>query len=787
MRAKLGLAAIIGLATLSTLVACGGKSSSLPAFQPASHAAADGAARTKASYQAYSAAVLADAPLVYYRTNETSGTTAADSSGHSYSGTYGSSVTLGGTALVTGDAAPTFPGGTSSSAKVLKSPTSSALAVTGAMSVEFWVNVPSSVTTTKILFTQPFSNGASYYPVYVSLDNGSPAYFTVQLNTTNGVVATYPTAVLGAKNHVVLTWTGSTLTAYVNGTSAGTATGSGSLTNYASPYTGFTVGGPVDAHAAFAGQVGEFALYNTALSSTRVSAHYNAAVNADPSPPPSSYAGIVLADNPLAYYRTNESSGTTATDASGHGYNGTYGSSVTLGGTGFVPGDTAPSFPGGTSSSAKVLKSPASSALALTGSMSVEFWVNVPSSVTSTQILFTQPFSNGNSYYPVYVSLDNGSPAYFTVQLNTTGGVVATYPTAVLGAKNHVVLTWNGSTLTAYVNGVSSSTATGSGSLTNFASPYTGFTVGGPVDAHTGFTGALGEFAIYNSVLPAARVLAHYNAGSGSSSSGGTLVWQTGGGTLGQYDLPSTSDGQCSGVGPVINGNNATFTSLRNTSTTYSYNGHTYSGASTCYRNQMNPRDPSTGTNSLLVPGNHYTFTFQTVVTFNGNTLYQGASSGGLAADIPAIVWQTHSYGGSGSPCDLLVIGNTFVAYSNGVTKYGTVSQGGLPTWNFHTCDESDYSGNAYNSPDTLYDGEVDNWQIDITAQIQGQSGGYIVVQRNGSVVYNAASHICDNSTSDCFWNFGAYTFYYETTEEPPGWNNAGITVQFNNMKLVKT
>lgn len=785
MRAKLAFAAVIGLA----LAACGGRSSSLPAHSQASqsHAAVTGADRTKSGIQLYSAAVLADSPLVYYRMNEASGTTATDSSGHGYNGTYGSSVVLGNSALVAGDASPTFPGGTASSAKVLKSSTNSALAPTGAMSAEFWIMIPATTSGTKILWTQSFSNGNSYYPAYIALNGGTNPSFTVQINTNGGVLAAYPAAVKNAKNHVVLTWTGSVLTAYVNGVASSGGSGTGPLVNYASPYAGFTVGGPGDAHTGFAGTIGEFALYGTALSAARVTAHYNAALATDPTPPPSSYSGTVLADSPVAYYRMNETSGTTATDSSGHGYNGTFGSSVALGGAGLVPGDTAPTFPGGTASAATILRSPSNSALAPTGSLSVEFWVNVPSSVTTnSQILFTQSFADGNSNYPSYISLDSGTPPYFTVQINTANGVVAAYPAAVLGAKNHVVLTWNGSTLTGYVNGVVADSATGSGTIVNYASPYAGLTVGGPGDAHTGFAGAVGEFAIYNTALSAARVQAHYNAGTSGST--GTTVWQTGGGTVGQYLLPTPGDGQCAGVGPVINGNNATFTSLRNTNTTYVYNGNTYNGASTCYRNQLNPVDPNTGTNFLLNIGAHYTFTFQTVVTFNGNYVYTGTPDGGIGVDLPAIVWQTHSYGGDGQDCDGLVLQNTYAAYVNGVTKYGVIPDpgGGQAIWDFRTCDESDFTGNAYYSNDTLHDGEVDNWQIDITAQIQPQSGGSVVVQRNGSVVYNAPSHICDASIPNCFWNFGAYTFYYHTTEEPPGWNNAGITVQFNNMKLVK-
>ncbi len=118
----------------------------------------------------------------------------------------------------------------------------------------------------------------------------------------------------------------------------------------------------------------------------------------------------------------------------------------------------------------------------------------------------------------------------------------------------------------------------------------------------------------------------------------------------------------------------------------------------------------------------------------------------------------------------------------NGITQYGTVGQGGQPVWNFRTCDDSVTTG--YWSPDTLHDGEADNWQINITAETQGSSGGSIVVWRNGILVYDKPNHVCDNSTQYCWWNFGPYTFYYNSSEEPPGWNNAGITVQYNDMTL---
>jgi Tectonin domain len=275
----------------------------------------------------------------------------------------------------------------------------------------------------------------------------------------------------------------------------------------------------------------------------------------------------------------------------------------------------------------------------------------------------------------------------------------------------------------------------------------------------------------------------------------GTLVWQTGSGSqTGQattdVDLP---DGQCESPPPVVSGNDVSFTVLRNTAGTYVWPPSTppKGGASTCWRNQMNPIDASTGTNWMFTLGAKYTFLFQTVVTLNGNTAFVDPSAdGGLAVDIPAILWQTHGYSDTqhpnAGPCDTLVIDNTWKAYYNGVTKYGTVSQPGNAVWGFHTCDDASYGSTSYLSSDFIYDGEADNWRIDVTAQIGGQSGGSVVVRRNGVIVYNQPSHVCDSYTPKCWWNFGPYMFYWDNSEEPPGWNNNGVTVQFKNMRLYR-
>ena len=94
------------------------------------------------------------------------------------------------------------------------------------------------------------------------------------------------------------------------------------------------------------------------------------------------YRSQVLADEPLAYWRLGEPSGTSAADASGNGNTGTYGGSPTLGATGALAGDTdtATSFDGVNDN----VSVPNNAALNLNGSFSIEFWAKQTSFTNTT-------------------------------------------------------------------------------------------------------------------------------------------------------------------------------------------------------------------------------------------------------------------------------------------------------------------------------------------------------------------------------------------------------------------
>ena len=81
--------------------------------------------------------------------------------------------------------------------------------------------------------------------------------------------------------------------------------------------------------------IARVAVYNSALSGTRIAAH--AAATTD-----SAYDTAVLADSPVAFYKLSESSGANAADSSGNGSTGTYsGTGVTLQQTGPLTGAIA--------------------------------------------------------------------------------------------------------------------------------------------------------------------------------------------------------------------------------------------------------------------------------------------------------------------------------------------------------------------------------------------------------------------------------------------------------------
>jgi hypothetical protein len=219
---------------------------------------------------------------------------------------------------------------------------------------------------------------------------------------------------------------------------------------------------------------------------------------------PASYASVVGADRPVGWWRLGESSGTTAANQTG-GSAGTYAGGVTLGQPSLLATDMANTAVAFNGSSGRV-SIPASTALNFTNAFSLEAWIK-PTSLPASGV-FRSVLTKAESYSLQF----NGPRLEFTIIQNGTRRRLQT-PTGTIaaGGTYQVVGTYDGTTQRLYVNG----TQVASAALTGPASVTTrGLYVGSWDGASEFFSGTIDESAVYNAVLSAAQVSAHYRAGT---------------------------------------------------------------------------------------------------------------------------------------------------------------------------------------------------------------------------------------------------------------------------------
>jgi hypothetical protein len=202
-------------------------------------------------------------------------------------------------------------------------------------------------------------------------------------------------------------------------------------------------------------------------------------------------AGLVLS------FGFNEGSGSTVTDSSGTGNNGTT-SSTTWNSTGKF--GKALSF-NGTSSWVTVNDS---NSLDLTNGMTLEAWVK-PSSLAdwSTVIMKQQ---TGGLVYSLYAATDVGVPSTF---IFTTAEQSQDGPAALpLNTWTHLAATYDGANLRLYVNGnqVASKAQTGNIKVSGAA-----LRIGGNSSFGEYFKGLIDEVHVYNRALSQAEIQTDMN------------------------------------------------------------------------------------------------------------------------------------------------------------------------------------------------------------------------------------------------------------------------------------
>ena len=219
-----------------------------------------------------------------------------------------------------------------------------------------------------------------------------------------------------------------------------------------------------------------------------------------------SYSAEVLADSPLAYWKLDETSGTSAADSSGNGKTGTYEGSPTLGVAPLISVGTSVTFGAGKD----VAVASSFSIPTATSPFTFEAWIKT-TTTADRPIIAGRNSASGNA--DLTLSVQNGNLYVLTRDSSGGGLLKLTSPGTVNdGAAHHCVATRNSSKLwTLYIDG--SSVTTGSDTMgtgvTNLDLAYIAFEGRNLVY----FDNTIDEVAVYQTALSAARVLAHYNAG----------------------------------------------------------------------------------------------------------------------------------------------------------------------------------------------------------------------------------------------------------------------------------
>jgi len=475
----------------------------------------------------YYGAVLLDSPIGYWRLGESSGTSAADSSGNGLTGTYENTPTLGvtGPHVQDSNTAVTFASASSEDVTI----PDNALFDTASISVEAW-------------FKSTDTDG-----IIVGKSDGSYRGYTLQINTskirwlhvTAASATVFDLFETGASNdgawhHVVGTWDGTTGTGkvklYVDGVLNGTAT-AGAGTNLNNAHVVGIAGVPSVGNY-LDGTIDEVAIYTHVLSANRVRLHYSAskmlmqrgtvlpylrsprslAAQIDPYKGRSSVSSLVvvlddisnyqtevLVDSPAVFLRLGELYGTAAQDTGPNNLEGTYVGDLLLGESGALTGnaDTAVTLDGSTQ-----YVTVADNALIDHGdTFTLECWAKFDSVGAGTDPLFDK----GTNGYYLY-----RSTASLILAKKGTADIVTASVSLTAGAWTYIVATKSGATVRLYINGTD---VTGSVSNQTCASTATALFLGQDSGATTWLAGSLDEVAVYPTALSGGAVKAHYESG----------------------------------------------------------------------------------------------------------------------------------------------------------------------------------------------------------------------------------------------------------------------------------
>lgn len=230
------------------------------------------------------------------------------------------------------------------------------------------------------------------------------------------------------------------------------------------------------------------------------------------------YENAILADNPVHYWRFEETSGTTANATAGT-RNGTYQGGYTLGQTSASPNLGNAVRLDGQNGTQIGLGTPIHPG----NSISVEAWFNLDTNSTN---LYSPIIARFDGSYELDINYSNFPPglsqgrANMVVNSTTRGGFAGTTSPITRGKWHHIVGIFNGEsdggggTVTIFVDGIQGTSNTIGGNLQNAGGDDGLWYIGRTRSPNSGFAwdGLLDEVAIYNYALTPQQIQSHIAA-----------------------------------------------------------------------------------------------------------------------------------------------------------------------------------------------------------------------------------------------------------------------------------
>jgi hypothetical protein len=265
-------------------------------------AAATAAVTPTGTAGSYETSVLADAPSVFYRLDEPSGTLMADSSTHAADGTYTGQGGLNAPAPLASDPAPSSS--YASCCSGLGTGTSTLPDYDSARTVEAWVNTTSGTTNMAIAGYGTTGTDGGFI---VSLSSQA-----INVDAYNDYL-TFPTARpmdSGVWHQVDVTFDGTTVSVYLDGQLVGS-----------SPFTAASINTQPDGlvvgyfpgYNAFSGDLGDVAVYPSALSASQIATIFGKSGYSRPTTPTSPAAAAAGANSAKVTWGASTATGALVT------------------------------------------------------------------------------------------------------------------------------------------------------------------------------------------------------------------------------------------------------------------------------------------------------------------------------------------------------------------------------------------------------------------------------------------------------------------------------------------